>query len=229
MKKIFYIISTTLLLISCNNKSKVDMSEYEKVTIDSVNTLLNNISVSIEKKILNYRDSLINTVDINTFSDTTYARSLCDDADNLINLFQAIKNNDIDEYLYYFERKPCAEKIDFTPYALFMASRNDNGTIYSTVFQSLFILDYYNKKVKYIDTGISLKEINESQRDLALYYLIKSHQKGDTKSSRILANYFAQGVIYYLPKSPLIAYRLESLYYNEMKIDYYPGKVMEID
>ncbi|MDL2303540.1 hypothetical protein LJC28_04015, partial [Dysgonomonas sp. OttesenSCG-928-D17] len=129
---------------------------------------------------------------------------------------------------------PCADRfnynIDYTPYALYMASRNDDGAIYSTVFHSLFSLNYNRKeKVEYIDTDISLSEINESQRDLALYYLIKSHQKGYIGSSIILADYFSQGVISYFPKAPLVAYRLESLSYAEKKIDYYPGKGMEID
>lgn len=229
MKNIFYIISAVLLLISCNNKSKVDMTEYEKVTIDSVNVLLNDISISLEKKISNYRDSLLNTVDINTFSDTTYIKSLCDNPDNLISLLQAINNNNIEEYIYYFDRRPCANRnsinVDYTPYALYMASHNDNGHIYSTVFQSLFSIDYNKKeKVELIETDISLKEINESQKDLALYYLIKSHQKGYIGSSVILADYFTQGVISYFPKSPYIVYRLQSYYYNKRGEDYYPGK-----
>ena len=52
--------------------------------INSVNILLNNISVSIEKKNSNYEDSLLNSIDINIFSDTAYAKSLFNNADNLV-------------------------------------------------------------------------------------------------------------------------------------------------
>ncbi|MDL2303539.1 hypothetical protein LJC28_04010 [Dysgonomonas sp. OttesenSCG-928-D17] len=230
MKNIYYLIIFILLLLSCNSKNnRINIDAYSKISIDSVNFLLDSIMYSLESGVTKYSDTLLASVDLTQFPDTTSKGLPCIDMKSFFSMIEAIKNKDIENYLYSFERRSCVDRINYTPYALHMSKSTDNSEVLWTVYLSLSSLNRFRKKeLKPIDNDIHLDELSKGERDLAIYSLIKSFRKGNKSASFFLALYFANG-IYYFPKAPLITYKLESVFYEEMEIDYYPGEGMEID
>lgn len=229
MKKIYYLNIFIFLFLSCNSKNnRINSEDYSKISIDSVNTLLDSIMDSLEPEVTRYSDSLLASVDLTQFPDTTSYGLPCVDLKNFFLFIEAIQNNDIENFLYYFERRPCVDRINYTSYTLYMAKFTDNAEVMWTVYQSLSSLNRFKKnELKPIDNDIYLNELDKGQRDLALYSLIKSFRTGNNKASFFLALYFAKG-IYYFPKEPLIAYKLESINYEADGIKYFPGIGIQI-
>lgn len=226
MKKIFCIISTVLLfpLISCyQNKSFPD---YKRVSITEVNFLLDSIKKSIEGVITIYTDSIAKSVEL-TYSPEKIIAGL--DSSQFGNVIESIEKKDIDGYLYYFERRPYRDILDYTPYAVCMAVSTVDADVYLSVYSSLSSINRSKREnVKPIDNDMSLDELTENQRKLALYYLIKSYQLGGSTATLLLSFYFRDG-LYYLPKDIPVAYKLESVFLKNMEIEYWPGTDIKIE
>jgi hypothetical protein len=197
--------------------------------MDSVNSLLDNINSSIEDEVKSYDNSITNSLELNQLPDTIFTGLKCTNISNFYLMTEAIINKDIKEYLYCFERRPCSDRIDYTSYALYMANMVNDAEVYLTVYQSLYSVNKSKRKnIKFIDDDMSLDELTKEQRDLAIYYLIKSYRLGNNKAIFGLSYYFENG-LYYFPKNISIAHKLESISLKDDEIDYWLGTDIKIE
>ncbi|NDV97151.1 hypothetical protein D0T84_19920 [Dysgonomonas sp. 521] len=236
MKTIIYYIALFLFLfISC--KQNKHLAEYKNVDINRVNLLLDSINNSIKNEVMEYSDSIIKSLDFKhlpaKITGTLYIpereESECLDTADFFYLIKTIENRNIEEYLYSFERRSCRERFDYTPYALYMATVTNDSEVSLYVYKSLYSINWYKKKTKkVIEDDISLDELTKKQRNLALYYLIKSHEQGSAIASSFLSSYFEEG-LYFFPKDLSIAYKLESILLKDDGMDYWPGTDIKIE
>lgn len=237
MKTIIYYITLFLFLfISC--KQNKHLTEYKNVDINRVNLLLDSINNFIKNEVMEYSDSIIKSLDFKhlpaKITGTLYIpereESECLDTADFFYLIKTIENRNIEEYLYSFERRSCSERFDYTPYALYMATVTNNAEVSLSVYESLFSINQSKRKnVKIIDDDISLDELTEKQRNLALYYLIKSYKLGEKKRTLIFLSYYFEDGLYFFPKDLSIAYKLESILLKDDGIDYWPGTDIKIE
>lgn len=233
---IYYSTLLTFLFVSCNQNK--EFAECKNVDMEKVNLLLDSISISIKDEVMEYSDSIIKSIDFKhiTTKRTDSLRvpqrkeSKCLDTADFFYLIKTIENKNIEEYLYWFVRRACPDRIDYTPYALYMATITNNAEASLFVYDCLASINQSKREiVKMIDDDISLDKLTEKQRNLALYYLIKSYQIGEKKRSiSFLSDYFMEG-LYYFPKDTSIACKLESISLKNDGIDYWPGTNIKIE
>lgn len=233
---IYYSTLFTFLLVSCNQNKH--LTECKNVDMKKVNLLLDSISNSIKDEVMEYNDSIIKSIDFkhipsqNTGSLYVPERkeSECLDTADFLYLIKTIENKNIEEYLYWFVRRSCPDRLDYTPYALYMATMSDNAEAYLLVYDCLVSINQSKREIyKMIDNDMSLDKLTEKQRNLALYYLIKSYQieeKG--RSASFLSHYFMNG-LYYFPKDLSIACKLESIFLKNDGFDYWPYTNIKIE
>ncbi|WP_306541494.1 hypothetical protein [Dysgonomonas sp.] len=235
MKAIAY-ITLIFIFISCNqNRTFIG---YKNVDIKNIFLLLDSINNSIEDEVIEYSDSIIKSLEFTHLpmkvAGTLYVpepeKINCLDTTKFFNLIKTIQNKDIAEYLYYFERRSCSDRLDYTPYALYMAIITDNAEVSLSVYESLYSINHSRRKnVKILDDDMSLDELTKDQRNLAIYYLIKSYKLGEKKKTMLYLSYYFEKGLYSFPKDLPIAYKLKSIFWKENGIEYWPGTDIKIE
>lgn len=170
---------------------------------------INKEEKGLEKKIKIFRDSLLNSVKAEM--------NKTDDDEKIILLREAVKNNDLNKYskvAYYGFFNDKVFEQDGYRYSLYMGEKYNFAPAYNDVYIYLYKCSYILKRTFGDKDKLDdyLTYLNENLRNLALYCLIKSYNKGEIQNAPVLSNYFLDGI--YFPKNIGISKSLDSIFEN---------------
>lgn len=176
--------------------------ESEIVQIDQ----LDNEAETVGKKTKLFRDSIINSIDLNKLSKKKESEYLLKEA--LANGNQEVYCKIVHDGLLQTE---------LYPYSLYMAEKHNFVPAYDDVFQFFYKKNYIlfkkkkqEEKKSLLWDEMALAYLDENERYLALYCLIQSYKKGNIYNANNLSYYFRKGL--YFPKDIKTANKLDSIY-----------------
>lgn len=181
---------------------------------------LDTIEQNLYSEIRIYKDSILATINPENMSDYIDRFPFLDKISaipegstfDIEKLQSVLKNGDLNEYYTYFLRDFTIRQIDIYWLCLYFAEKFNYAPAYAEAFHTLKHQNYINSvrmKAKDVDSS-AFEYVDEKQRMLAFYCLIKAYKNGCIYESKTLAYYIRRGL--YLPKNIKLARKLEYIY-----------------
>jgi hypothetical protein len=189
-----------------------DSSKRESVGIVKMDNI-DKLESLYYNKVRKYKDSILNSFKLSNIPEVKAKNRKIQNP--TARLKRSLKTGDMREFIELMDLEILSHKeINPIPYYLYMAERHHKAAAYGEIFYYLNIVDSLPSYTQYIlredAKRIKFEYMDNNLRNLALWSMLTSYNKGNIKISATLAEYFRNGV--YFPRDAITANVLDSLY-----------------